>query len=75
MFDLDVEKSWFPFKFFTDMEKLKEKKLPRNPAMWESDLSSSVSITEAEIELCFRQFESNKCSDVGDFLKFYLVSI
>lgn len=76
LFGLEQEKADFPFAFLDSVAKLKCKRLPTNPAYWQSELKrgqESDEDVEAKIDRSQRLFDQVGCQSVGDYLKHYLM--
>ena len=73
LFKLQQAKAHFPFGILTGVEALQLPKLPDDPELWRSELSTSKeSITIEDIQEAQKLFEQSKCQNVGDYLKTYL---
>lgn len=78
MFDLESEKSYFPFSILNSVSVLKIDKLPTDLESWRSDLDPGFD-TEAsrvaklrEIEEAQKMWVKSSCKSVGDYLATYL---
>lgn len=72
MFNLDCEKSYFPFSILTSVKDLSIESLPTKPSMWKSDLSQSKPIGRTEIAEAVRLWRKSNCKNLGDYLATYL---
>lgn len=72
LFNLEQVKAHFPFAILNSVEALKRTSLPQNKSEWQSDLTGSDKISDAEIKEAQALFEKADCKNIGDYLKAYL---
>ena len=72
LFNLEQVKAHFPFALLDSVTKLKTLKLPTEPELWVSDISSGPPVTPDEIASAQALFVEAGCQNLGDYLKAYL---
>ena len=73
LFNLQQAKAHFPFGILTGVGALELPSLPKDPELWQSELSTSKeAISVEDINEAQRLFEESKCKNIGDYLKTYL---
>lgn len=76
LFGLKQEKADFPFSFLDSVNKLSLRRLPTEPLHWISELKKRQESDESIADKIARSqklFESAGCSNIGDYLKHYLM--
>ena len=61
-----------PFRYFTDYDKLLEPTLPKDLAIWHSELSGGTNVTQSDVDKAVRLFEEMQFPDIASYLIYYL---